>query len=241
MAPSDIGKRAKEKKDDSQMNVARTTLCTLMFVRRVFVVSVAVVVVCNVNITEHVWQLYTVTFRGILLHFCKQEWKKPKPEAKYSCKVVQKVSAICGLKLIAEGVARWSISWLGKKGVWIGFCSRAKVIAKRSILKTKAKAKVRARAKAKPFQRDNQLISQEVNGKCLFSFFTCWLVCFFWHFCQGFSYFVFNVQTFNAVECDKASHNVAYKSFVFFLFTAYLKKWKQNDLSGDKRVDTTGN
>lgn len=164
MAPSDIGKRAKEKKDDSQMNVARTTLCTPMFVRRVFVVSVAVVVavVCNVNITEHVWQLYTVTFRGILLHFCTR-MKKPKPVAKYSCKVVQKVSAICGLKLIVEGVARWSISWLEKKGVRIGFCSRAKVIAKRSIQKTKAKAK--------PFQRGNQLISQEVNGICFISLF----------------------------------------------------------------------
>lgn len=99
--------------------------------------------------------------------------KKTKLEAKYSCRVVQKVSAICGLKLIAKRVARWSISWLWEESVRIGFCSRAKVIAKRSILETTAKAKGRAKAKAKakPFQRDNQLISQAVNGKCFIFLF----------------------------------------------------------------------
>lgn len=97
-----------------------------------------------------------------------------------------------------------------KKLVRTGFCSRAKVIAKRSILETKAKANARAKAKAKPFQRDNQLISQAVNGKCFIFPFHLLARMLFLTFLSGFQLFVINVQTFNAV----ASHNVAYKSFV---------------------------
>lgn len=52
-----------------------------------------------------------------------------------------------------------------------------------------------------------------------FPFLLCWLVCFSDIFVR-----VINVQTFNAVACDKASHNVAYKSIVVFLFTAYLNE-----------------
>jgi len=172
---------------------------------------VCCVCVCIVNITEHVWQLYTVTFRGILKHFRKQQRKQKQTEA------VTKSQ-----RQRAQYVV---FNWYRVVGVKGGDKRDERVVGTSA-----AESKVIDECSSRKNQSQSQAIlawqsidfPSGINEK-YFSFFPpfffiIFLFCsltFFWEhsaICDQ------CFQTFNGAAYDKVSLNIAYKSFAVFVY-----------------------